>query len=131
MEHAYSHPTLHPNCPDPYRPSLLGCRLFGEIDKAVPRGMRHGMFCPIKRMSRRMITSLYKHNNSSSGFMEVYIPTLASWEGYSLRALPVEMVGMIRWSNSELQLPPEPNNKLYHASLKTLVVSNGTQWRRL
>ena len=74
------------------------------------------LFFPVVRCSIKMLNILKDNLGKSSGFCEVYFPTLAKNNGLKYSNLPSDMLGnfqyleTVRLSN----LPNNNNNKLYH-----------------
>jgi hypothetical protein len=71
--------------------------LEGEIAK-VPNERRVGAFFPLVRISGRMARLLRANFGRSTGFCEVYVPTLcATTDGFVASPLPADAVGQFRY----------------------------------
>jgi hypothetical protein len=92
--------------------------LQGDIAK-VPLKERKGCFFPIIRCSKHFIELLENNLTKSSGFCEVYFPTLCRAYGLRLSSLPRGMFGEfcyrppLSWEALQLHASP-PDNRLYH-----------------
>lgn len=71
-------------------------RLAGHLANNTPKERRHGCFLPIMRLSRRALELAYEDLKVSSGFMEVYYPTLFAEHNMSIAELPPEHIGYMR-----------------------------------
>jgi hypothetical protein len=91
--------------------------LRGRMRDAVPLKARHKCFFPLVRLSRAMLECVEENVGRSTGYCEVYIPTLAHSAGLTLDNLPPEMLG--KWEHtvqlraSELPLLRR-DNRLHH-----------------
>jgi hypothetical protein len=95
--------------------------LEGEIANTKDEDKR-GCFLPIMRMSRAFLECLQKNVGISSGFCEVYFPTLCIVNGLSLSTLPDDIFATFTYKanlNFSIINKSEPNNKLFHP-LKTM-----------
>lgn len=70
-------------------------------------------FCACVRLSKRMLDLLDTRLGVVSGFVELYLTTLARKEGLKVENLPKDMLGQFSWVSA--QLPEEEDNKLYHS----------------
>lgn len=102
--------------------------LAGEVS-VVPVKKRRGCFFPVTRYSKRMLNEIWANRGTSSGFCEVYVPTLAVWKGFSIANIPESMVGDV-WLDEYTRLPGRGDHRLYHKfvppeqpALETLVCS--------
>lgn len=74
-------------------------RLDGEIAKRVTHHDRVGAFFPMVRISTPMSEVIKREFGKSTGFCEVYIPTLASvTPGLVAKAMPAQVLGKFRYS---------------------------------
>jgi len=87
--------------------------LRGEIDGAIPLKKRIGCFFPVTRYSRAMVDAVIRNMGKSSGFCEIYIPTLAMAEGLVVEELPSSMKGDVGFAIYK-KLPEKRNHVLYH-----------------
>ena len=97
-------------------------RLTGDIDASAPAPHRVGAFFPLVRVSGRLANLLRSHFGRSTGFCEVYIPTLCAREpGFRCSGMPADAVGSFRyrpivshaeWAARVTELPPD--DRLYH-----------------
>lgn len=86
-----------------------------------PLAPNRKMFQTIKRLSARLVAALHKHLNDSVGYCEIYIATLASWEGYSQAALPEEMVGWVSTTDDTVSCTVSVRfNRFLHCCISTL-----------
>ena len=89
-------------------------RLAGAL-AAVPLPRRRGCFMPLVRLSHRALDLLSQEMGSSSGFLEVHIPTLLDQAGMRLGALPPASVGWMGLISLEPGQPAvPPDNRVYH-----------------
>lgn len=81
-----------------------------EFDKQVRS------FFPVVRCSKKMLELLKENLGVSSGFCEVYFPTLAKNNGLKYSNLPVDMLGNFEYLETVRlsTLPTNNDNKLYH-----------------
>lgn len=90
-------------------------RLIGEI-KNIDYDKQVKCFFPLIRCSIKMLELLNDNLGKSSGYCEVYFPTLANINGLTYKNLPSNMIGkfeayeIVRLST----LPKNNDNKLYH-----------------
>lgn len=86
-------------------------------------------FFPVVRCSIKMLDLLKNNLGKSSGFCEIYFPTLAKNNGLKYSNLPADMFGnfeyieTVRLSN----LPNNNNNKLYHKFIYEMFTSRKIQ----
>jgi hypothetical protein len=85
----------------------------------VPLRERKGCFFPVIRCSKDFVALLERRLADSSGYCEVYFPTLCHSYGMRLSPLPRSIFGEFRYrpiiSWEALQLPASPpDNRLYH-----------------
>jgi hypothetical protein len=84
-------------------------RIYGEWGNVEPVNA----FCACVRMSKVFMDVMDDELGVLSGFVEIYLRTLAKKYGLVVDELPKEMLGEFCWSNAVL--PGEPVDKLYHA----------------
>lgn len=70
--------------------------IYGDISK-VPMKYRVGCFFPMVRFSKKMLDTIKDYFNRSTGFCEVYIPTLAVEENLVIKPMPIEIFGIFRF----------------------------------
>jgi hypothetical protein len=70
--------------------------LVGDIAK-IPCKHRVGCFFPLVRFSKRMIDTVKNNFNKSTGFCEVYIPTLAVEKDLIVEPIPLNALGVYRF----------------------------------
>lgn len=92
--------------------------LQGEI-AAIHPVHRRGGFLPIMRVSNRFVKCIEHNLGTSSGFFEIYLPTLCYLNKLSLEALPEDIFGMFTWRQVHMSVPAieyyfEPTNILFH-----------------
>lgn len=75
-------------------------RIDGEL-ATLPIQKRYGTFFPVVRFSRRGAEALRRNFGKSSGFCEVYVPTVIAHEGLVIAPIPEEFVGRLAFSLSE------------------------------
>lgn len=95
--------------------------LEGEISNTKDEDKR-GCFLPIMRMSRAFLECLQKNAGKSSGFCEVYFPTLCIVNGLSLNTFPDDIFSTFIYKanlNFSVIKKMEKNNLLFHP-LKTM-----------
>jgi hypothetical protein len=90
--------------------------LQGDIAK-TPLSERKGCFFPIIRCSKDFIRLLESNLTKSSGYCEIYFPTLCHTYGLRLSLLPTQMFGAFRYRPpvGYQQIITNPDdNRLYH-----------------
>jgi hypothetical protein len=95
--------------------------LFGEISN-IPIILRQGCFFPVNRFSNNMIDGIKEQLNRSTGFCEVYFPSLCVYYGLSYKTFPKNIFGEFCF---QPQIDIHNNieiNKLYHP-LKSYPIS--------
>ena len=101
---------------EPYSERLKGWRwgeLVGELSD-LPTESRWKSFFPVVRFSKTFLANISTDMASSSGFSEVYVPTLCSTlQSCSLGALPRRELGPFGASGN-LTLPALADDKWYH-----------------
>jgi hypothetical protein len=71
--------------------------LSGEIESRVPLSERVGAFFPAVRVSKKLVEALRGEFGKSTGFCEVYVPTLcATTPGLVAAAIPKAALGQYR-----------------------------------
>jgi hypothetical protein len=93
--------------------------LAGEI-AAMPMEERLGCFFPVTRYSRAMLDLLWEHRDASSGFCEVYVPSLAARHGLVVAGLPEHVIGDIGLETHSA-LPGRGDHRLYHKCVPSYV----------
>jgi hypothetical protein len=90
--------------------------LFGEISK-TPYVDRRGSFLPVMRVSRKLIQVLTDNLGKSTGYCEVYIPTICVTSGLTYNIMRSSVFGVFRYRPTmtlvEAKLIAE-QDKLYH-----------------
>jgi hypothetical protein len=86
--------------------------LKGDI-AGTPRTDQVKSFFPITRFSRAMLAAVTAEYGRSSGFCEVFFPTLARKRGLTFASLPAEM-GIIQYDEINSRVPAHTDNMLYH-----------------
>jgi hypothetical protein len=91
--------------------------LEGEISK-VPMRKRRGCFFPINRFSRAFLHLLEQNLSKSSGYCEVYFPTLCYTNGLKVKTMPLKTFGKFRChpriTPEEVNQIPSNDSRLYH-----------------
>lgn len=92
-------------------------KLQGEIAE-VPLKKRRGCFFPINRFSKNFLQVLDQNLSKSSGYCEVYFPTLCQANGLKLKPMNLNAFGTFRFkpslSSEEIQSIPNRDHRLYH-----------------
>lgn len=71
--------------------------VFGRVAEQVPVQERLGCFFPVVRLSKRMLDAVLAEFGHSTGYCEVYLPTLCVARGMKYVSLPHECIGIIRF----------------------------------
>lgn len=90
--------------------------IFGELS-SVPEKDRVGGFLPIFRASKKLIEIVEQNLGKSTGFMEVYIPTLCVSNGLIYETMPPEVFGQFHYRpvhDFTWIIDNAEPNKLYH-----------------
>ena len=91
--------------------------LIGDINN-VPMEQRRGCFFPINRFSKKFLSVLEQNLSKSSGYCEVYFPTLCHINGLLLKAMPMSTFGifihMPTLSIARVNRIRRDDNRLYH-----------------
>lgn len=91
--------------------------LVGEM-AATPMDRQHGVFFPMVRLSHAMVDAVRANFGRSTGFCEVYLPTLCVESGLVLTAMPAEAFGVFRhrpvMSVEDVEGSGAPDDRLYH-----------------
>jgi hypothetical protein len=92
-------------------------KLEGEISK-VPKNKRRGCFFPINRFSKRFLEVLEQNLSRSSGYCEVYFPTLCHVNGLVLKSMSLRAFGTFRctpnMTTEEVQKIKPDDHRMYH-----------------
>lgn len=90
-------------------------RLKGEMEK-LELEKQVKCFFPLVRCSRKMLDLVDKNLGKSSGYCEVYFPTLANINGLTYGNLPSNMIGKFEFHETVRlsTIPKNNDNKLYH-----------------
>jgi hypothetical protein len=70
--------------------------LFGELSD-LPMSQRVGGFLPVMRVSTALLDLLHKNLGVSTGFCEIYIPTLCVANGLSYKTLHPNIFGIFQY----------------------------------
>jgi len=91
--------------------------LEGEISR-VSIFKRRGCFFPINRFSKRFLQVMEQNLSKSSGYSEVYFPTLCHVNGLVLKSLPLNLFSDFRYQPNitvkEIKNVKKEDNRLYH-----------------
>ena len=91
--------------------------LEGEISN-VPMRKRKGCFFPINRFSKRFLEVMEQNLSKSSGYCEVYFPTLCSINGLVLKSMNIGSFGTFRFrpslTSKEIERIKPGDHRLYH-----------------
>lgn len=90
--------------------------IFGELG-AVPIELRIGCFLPIVRVSKELLYLLKDNLGKSTGFCEVYIPTLCCACGLKYEVIPSYVFGKFQYRPViffDDVINTSEENKLYH-----------------
>lgn len=91
--------------------------LYGEELSRLPTEARRGCFFPLTRYSKRFLEALEADLGRSSGFCEVYLPTLCVHRGLTYAAMPPEIFGAFRFFRPmapESFAALDADDRLYH-----------------
>jgi len=92
-------------------------KIEGEISN-VPIRQRRKCFFPINRFSKRFLEVIEQNLSKSSGFCEVYFPTLCHINGLLLKAIPSNIFGIFRYHpplpHREVAAIKKHDHRLYH-----------------
>jgi hypothetical protein len=83
-------------------------KLDGEFS-SLPKNKQRGCFFPINRFSKRFLNVLEQNLSKSSGYCEVYFPTLCHVNGLILKSMSLSAFGTFRCTP---KLTPEEVNKI-------------------
>lgn len=85
--------------------------VFGDV-RIIPPQYRLGCFFPLNRFSVNMIKAIEDQLHKSTGFCEVYIPTLCVYYNLIYKHIPDNLFGVFRFQPNVNE--PFENDKLYH-----------------
>lgn len=92
-------------------------KLEGEISQ-VPLSKRRGCFFPVNRFSRRFLQVIEANLSKSSGYCEVYFPTLCRINGLKVKTMPLNTFGTFRYrpniTAEEVSQIKPTDHRLYH-----------------
>lgn len=92
-------------------------KLDGEISN-VSMDERRRCFFPVNRFSKPFLRVIEQNLSKSSGFCEVYFPTLCNISGLVLKPIPAKLFGIFRYqpviAAKELAAIKKNDNRLYH-----------------
>jgi hypothetical protein len=92
-------------------------KLEGEISK-VPIRRRRGCFFPVNRFSKKFLQVMEQNLSKSTGYCEVYFPTLCRVNDLVLKLIPPGSFGTYRYKPNitaeEVRKIPQQDHRLYH-----------------
>ena len=88
-------------------------RIVGKLSR-LPLEQRWKTFFPVTRYSKRFLKVIANDIGQSSGYCEVYVPTLCASAAMSLAAFPDSMRGNFGYRPTRMAVPIEFDDKLYH-----------------
>jgi hypothetical protein len=92
-------------------------KLEGEISN-VPMEQRRRCFFPINRFSKKFLQVIEQNLSKSSGYCEVYFPTLCHINGLILKSMPSNTFGTFRYQPAipyhEIESIKKQDYRLYH-----------------
>ena len=97
--------------------------IVGRLAEAAPLERRLGAFFPMVRVSRALVRAAAQEFGRSTGFCEVYLPTLCRAAGLHAAAMPAELFGVFRYrpeipeqefERLEAAAAAPPTGLLYH-----------------
>lgn len=97
-------------------------QLAGRLGE-TPREHRHGCFMPFFRLSRRALELVDAELQVSTGYLEIFFPTLMIQHNLTLGAVPTYDIGIVRYEDLRyLKLTKEfvenfarkPDGRFYH-----------------
>jgi hypothetical protein len=92
-------------------------KLEGEIS-SVPMKQRRRCFFPVNRFSKKFLKVIEQNLSKSSGYCEVYFPTLCYINGLVLKSMSSKAFGVYRYqpviSTNEIEKISSYDNRLYH-----------------
>jgi hypothetical protein len=92
-------------------------KLEGEINNTQMQ-QRRRCFFPVNRFSKKFLQVIEQNLSKSSGYCEVYFPTLCYINGLILKSMPSNTFGIYRYqpviSTNEIEKIRSYDNRLYH-----------------